>query len=252
MTLPSSFPLSASQINVELGRAPDAPFSITGEAERQLAGIPSGPISFSDFLGKSAQLLTPVAVVGSNTSTITIPASAQAGDLAVMYDFALGTIFAPASAVPSGWTSPIDEPASLMRGAVSYRILTSGNPGSTIAGMNGAGRNRKIMRVLRGGSPVTSVTAGDWTQDLSPGGVGPLTVTAAPAATPLIVIAFAASENDVDSFASSPAFDTVNGVSVTRSGYKNYASGTASNHTINSADRGDSNGLSAGYFQISF
>ena len=53
MTLPSSFPLSASQINVELGRAGGAPFSISGAEERALAGVPSGAISFSDFLGKS-------------------------------------------------------------------------------------------------------------------------------------------------------------------------------------------------------
>lgn len=53
MTLPASFPLSASQINVELGRAPTAPFDIQGAEERELAEVPSGAISFSDFLGKS-------------------------------------------------------------------------------------------------------------------------------------------------------------------------------------------------------
>jgi hypothetical protein len=54
MTLPASFPLSASEINIELGRAADAAFSITGAEERALAGVPTGPISFSDFLGKSS------------------------------------------------------------------------------------------------------------------------------------------------------------------------------------------------------
>jgi hypothetical protein len=53
MTLPASFPLSVSQINVELGRPAGAAFNITGAAERALAGVPSGPISFSDFLGKT-------------------------------------------------------------------------------------------------------------------------------------------------------------------------------------------------------
>jgi hypothetical protein len=52
MTLPSSFPLSASQINVELRRAPGAAFDIQGSAERALAEVPSGAISMSDFLGK--------------------------------------------------------------------------------------------------------------------------------------------------------------------------------------------------------
>lgn len=54
MTLPVSGPMTAAMINLELGRAGTAQFSINGADERGLAGIPSGPISFSDFYGKSA------------------------------------------------------------------------------------------------------------------------------------------------------------------------------------------------------
>lgn len=54
MTLQASGPISAADINVELGRASTAPFDINGAAERALAGVPSGAISFSDFYGKSA------------------------------------------------------------------------------------------------------------------------------------------------------------------------------------------------------
>lgn len=53
MTLPASPPITAQDINVELGRSATAPFSIDGAEERALAGVPSGAISFSDFLGKS-------------------------------------------------------------------------------------------------------------------------------------------------------------------------------------------------------
>lgn len=53
MTLPCSFPISASQINVELGRAANAAFDMQGASERALAGVPSGAISMSDFLCKS-------------------------------------------------------------------------------------------------------------------------------------------------------------------------------------------------------
>lgn len=52
MTLQTSFPLSASDINVELGRSAGAAITITGSSERALAEVPSGPIAFSDFLGK--------------------------------------------------------------------------------------------------------------------------------------------------------------------------------------------------------
>lgn len=57
MTLQSSPPISAGDINVELGRSRSAAFHINGTEERWLAGKPSGPISFSDFLGKSATRL---------------------------------------------------------------------------------------------------------------------------------------------------------------------------------------------------
>lgn len=53
MTLQSSPPISAGDINVELGRSRSATFHINGSEERALAGKPSGTISFSDFLGKS-------------------------------------------------------------------------------------------------------------------------------------------------------------------------------------------------------
>jgi len=70
MALPASFPISASQINVELGRAPTAAFDIQGTAERDLAEVPSGAISMSDFLGKEAfsvAILSPVAGGGGTT-----------------------------------------------------------------------------------------------------------------------------------------------------------------------------------------
>ena len=61
MTLPASGPMSASMINVELGRAAGAYFDINGAAERGLAQVPSGAISFSNFYGKTkpAQAVAP-------------------------------------------------------------------------------------------------------------------------------------------------------------------------------------------------
>lgn len=58
MTLPAAFPLSASQINVELGRAGGAAFDIQGAEERLLAQVPAGAISMSNFLGKSKRSVT--------------------------------------------------------------------------------------------------------------------------------------------------------------------------------------------------
>ena len=54
MTLPSSGPISASDINTELGVGSTTTFSLNQASARDLAGVPSGTISYSDFYGKSA------------------------------------------------------------------------------------------------------------------------------------------------------------------------------------------------------
>lgn len=52
MTTPTGF-IQASDVNVELGRAWNAPFNLNDAAVRSLAGKPSGAISFADLRGKS-------------------------------------------------------------------------------------------------------------------------------------------------------------------------------------------------------
>lgn len=54
MPLPSSGIISASDINEELGKSSTALLSLNASDIRDLADVPSGEISFSDFYGKSA------------------------------------------------------------------------------------------------------------------------------------------------------------------------------------------------------
>ncbi|WOC14969.1 hypothetical protein MP213Fo_04170 [Pseudochrobactrum sp. MP213Fo] len=63
MPLPTSGLINSATINVELGRAANAPFSISGPTERVLAGKPSGKIMFSDFYGKANEF---VVTIGSS------------------------------------------------------------------------------------------------------------------------------------------------------------------------------------------
>jgi len=58
VTLPASFPLSMSQVNTELGRATNATTSLLESATRTLAQVPSGPVSFSNLLGKASLTVT--------------------------------------------------------------------------------------------------------------------------------------------------------------------------------------------------
>ena len=53
MTLPSSGPLSLSQVNTENGYASATVVSLNDSAVRSLAGKLSGQIGFNDLLGKS-------------------------------------------------------------------------------------------------------------------------------------------------------------------------------------------------------
>jgi len=53
MTLPTTGPISFSQINAELGRPANSPINMNDPAVRQLAGKPTGVIRMSDLRGKS-------------------------------------------------------------------------------------------------------------------------------------------------------------------------------------------------------
>jgi hypothetical protein len=69
MTLPTSGPINMSQVDVEIGRAPDALIYL-GEAEvRDLADVPTGQIFLSNLYGKSFQY----PVYGPGTHYFTVP-----------------------------------------------------------------------------------------------------------------------------------------------------------------------------------
>lgn len=92
MALSGTGPISASQINVELGRAATATFSIGGASERNLAGVPSGALSFGTFRGKSS------VIVRTITSSI-VPVTLES-----LFD-------------PADWTSSTDKKAILPSGS---------------------------------------------------------------------------------------------------------------------------------------
>jgi hypothetical protein len=107
----------------------------------------------------SAPTLTFVAQAfqtATTSSTITIPATAAVGDIAILFD-RQNNNSNTTLAVPSGWTlintRSVNPP---LRATVSYRILTAGQPGTTIAGQGLTAR--KIMVVYRPNAPITTAT----------------------------------------------------------------------------------------------
>ncbi len=69
MTLPSSGPLSFSQVNVELAKASNALIGLNDTAVRNLAQKSSGIIAFSDLLGKTGVIRK---TVSSNTTNLVL------------------------------------------------------------------------------------------------------------------------------------------------------------------------------------
>ena len=98
-----------------------------------------------------------VATAASDSSTITIPASAAAGDLAVLLD-ACDNPSAITDGVPAGWTllKALTVTTSV-RCNSSYKILASGDPGATITGMTALIRN-KLLFVFRLAGGIATVT----------------------------------------------------------------------------------------------
>lgn len=86
MTLPASGALSVGAINTELGRAAGATTSLGETATRNLAGVPSGAVRFSDLYGQTNGAPPPTfsPLAGSytdgddGTNTFTITCSAPA------------------------------------------------------------------------------------------------------------------------------------------------------------------------------
>lgn len=94
-----------------------------------------------------------IASASSTTSTITIPSTAAAGQLAILFDFAYqsSTTF-PSFTTPTGFTSN-DTQGNASGNAVfcrvSYKKLVAGDPGSTITGMTGSSGTAKTLLIYQ-------------------------------------------------------------------------------------------------------
>lgn len=107
--------------------------------------------------------LSYITSTNSTTANITISSSAAIGDIAVLLDtgWNAGSV---TSVVPSGWTTISNITASYVmtgRSILSYKVLTSGNPGSSITGMTATYNLGKEMLIFRPTSPISSVTVAD-------------------------------------------------------------------------------------------
>lgn len=121
---------------------------------------------------------TSVTFVDSSTSlttSITIPAGSQSGDLAVLFDIAIqSSTSQPTTVVPTDFNTIVNTGFSgnfACRGIFSYKILTESDPGASITGMDGTFSERKILAVFRpnSGKVITSVQLSTPSSELTDG-----------------------------------------------------------------------------------
>lgn len=99
----------------------------------------------------------------STSSTITIPATANIGDIAILLDYGFNTTTTiPTNVVPTNWTSITTKSwANTYYGqriTVSYKKLVSGDPGTSITGINANYIDEKQMLVFRPSKAIATIT----------------------------------------------------------------------------------------------
>lgn len=165
----------------------------------------------------------------STGETITIPAGAQEGDVAVLFDWSQQVNGAATELVPTGFIS-IDQDSVIGRRfgkilfgtsvVASYRELGSGEGGSSVTGMNHT-NNRKVMLVFRPSAPISSITITGKTSELT--NKDPAAQTSPAGSSPLVKVAVSASNNSASFTTEIPTMNKVS-VSSMVAGYLIYNS----------------------------
>ena len=181
--------------------------------------------------------------VADYSTTITIPASAQAGDIAVLKDLSKAdyTNEMPGSVVPSGWTVIdnliYDANYVKVRQIFSYKVLASNDPGSSITGM-AEGTKNKLMFVFRPNVPISNLSVEQFYSQVTDG--TPTTMTITPCALPYVVIGSCASYTQYPYFQTNWFTSSIVSQFYQKLAYKIFNS-NAANVSINMTDQGNFN-----------
>jgi hypothetical protein len=112
-------------------------------------------------LGPTISAIAFHTAVHSSSSTITIPSTIQAGDLAVLFDWGWGGSTSITGVVPTGFNSISNTGLTAtpaVRGVATYRILTSADANTTVTGINAPTGNRKTLLIYRPTGVLGNVT----------------------------------------------------------------------------------------------
>jgi hypothetical protein len=204
-------------------------------------------------------LLSFVASAKSGTGAVTIPSSAQAGDLCVVFDAASDSSSWTFQAPPTGFTNikkAVGEAgfATYYFGyGVSYKILVAADVGASVNTTNKTDETA-ILFVFRPTRPIRQVRLSTWLGQITEGNPSSQAIAATDAAAPVIVLALNNGSSGSGFSVASPAFDATvvqtDGTSLqTRAGYKIYNANQV-DHTVDKADDTDGNMLVSGWLSV--
>lgn len=194
----------------------------------------------------------------SSTSSITVPGTALAGDIAVLISWARQS-GVPTDSTPSGWTKPPGATASFdgagsndCRISVFYKVLVSGDISASVSTIVGSSANASVMFVFRPDATISAVTPSTFNAQATENNPSSQNVAASGQPAPLLVIGGVGCNGTAAFSTASPAFDStvVNASAILIGGYNIYNSSPA-DHSIDMNDLGTTNGLISGYIRVS-
>lgn len=135
------------------------------------------------------QSFTYVGNTNVDAATASLPAGTSTGDLAIFIDTALNNSNPYPTAVnPSGWTTILSVQGPVRSRAItSYRVIQAGD--TSVSGMTGTSRSRKMLMVFRPDVPISTVSFGSVRTLADTTGSGTTTLTIASAPKPMIALA---------------------------------------------------------------
>lgn len=194
--------------------------------------------------------------VSIDVASITIPATSAVGDLAVLLINNGGLYNSTAPNTPSGWTSIYSGTSGEYGTRMCYKILTSGNPGSSVSMTSNVVSAGMVVFNLSSGA-ISTVTASTANHQETTANPSSQSVTASSGAPPLVVIGRADALDGTGFSVETPAMDgAATGTSASGTyrhdvylAYKIYNSSPA-NHTLDMSDLGIVNFLASFYLEV--
>lgn len=202
------------------------------------------------YVGGGVTTLTHIADThGSNAGQVAVSGSALAGDLGVMWDWAVGV--GSGGPTPSGWALAATVSGTGGEARIYAKELVSGDIGATITGLNAGGIRRQTISIFRPDDDIDSIFFGSGGGYSGLGDPPDQIVAAAAQPTPVLVAAVMFATGTID-IASSPGFDATldNPATDSRAGYKVY-NVTPADHTISATGDGGSKALLSCYIRVS-